>query len=65
MAFSLTDALRWFQGGEKKEKPLFQSDKEAYEFCRTAFNKNGVPAELRRSYDFYLKNSKDGCEPDY
>lgn len=64
MAFSLSDVLRWFQGGEKKEKPVFKSDQEAFEFCRVAYKKSGgVPAELRRSYEFYLKNFNDNCEP--
>lgn len=63
MAFSFTDVLRWFQGGDKKEKPVFKSDQEAFEFCRTAYKKSGgVPAELRRSYEFYLKNFNDDCE---
>lgn len=65
MAFSIRDALRWFSGGDKKEEPLFKSEKEAYEFCRSVYNKTGgATDELRRSYEFYLKNfHDDSCEP--
>jgi hypothetical protein len=65
MAFSLRDALRWFQGGDKKPEPLFRSEKEAYDFCVSQYNKtNGATEELRRAYEFYLKNyHDDGCEP--
>jgi hypothetical protein len=64
MAFSLSDMLRWFTGGDKKEKPLFQTEKEAYEFCLQVYKSTGgVTPELRRAYDFYLANSHDGCEP--
>ncbi len=65
MAFRLADALRWFHGGDKKEKPLFTTEKEAYDFCRESYAKNGVPLELRRAYDFYTKNYDDGCLPEY
>ncbi|WP_244038524.1 hypothetical protein [Methylobacterium sp. E-066] len=65
MAFRLTDVLRWFSGGDAKEKPLFKNEKEAYDFCRNAYAKNGgVPAELRRSYEFYQKNFDDECDPE-
>jgi dihydroorotase len=60
---SLRDALRFFFGGDKKEKPLFKTEKEAYEFCLGVYNKTGGPTnELRRAYEFYLKNyNDDGC----
>jgi hypothetical protein len=62
MAFSLADMLRFFQGGSAKEKSVFKSEKEAYDFCRQLYNESGgVTPELRRAYEFYLKNSDDGC----
>ena len=61
---SLRDALRWFQGGDKKPEPLFRTEKEAYDFCRTVYNRTGgATDELRRAYDFYRMNYDDGCEP--
>lgn len=61
---SLRDALRWFYGGDKKKEPLFKSEKEAYDFCRSLYNKSGgATDDLRRAYDFYLKNYDDGCDP--
>ncbi|CAK0758929.1 hypothetical protein CCP1ISM_8870001 [Azospirillaceae bacterium] len=63
MIFTLTDVLRWFSGGTKKEKPLFKSEREAYDFCRNAYHKRGgATQELVKAYDFYLKNSGDGCD---
>ena len=63
MISSFTDVLRWFTGGAKKEKPLFKSDREAYDFCRMAYRKSGgATQELRKAYDHYLKNSSDGCD---
>lgn len=63
MAFSLPDFLRFFSGGDKKAKPAFASDKEAYDFCLQLYqNSGGVTPELRRAYEFYVKNSQDGCE---
>lgn len=65
MAFSLRDALRHLVGGERKPKPLFKSEKEAYDYCRSVYeNTNGATAELRRSYEFYLKNYDDGTAPE-
>lgn len=64
MAFSLAEALRHLFGGDKKKKPAFKSEKEAYDFCRSVYNKTGgVTPELRRAYEFYMRNSQDGCEP--
>jgi len=63
MAFSLADILRFLNGGDKKAKSIFASEKEAYDFCRQLYNKTGgVTPELRRAYEFYMKNSQDGCE---
>jgi hypothetical protein len=62
MAFSLADLLRFLHGGSKKERSVFKSEREAYEFCRELYNKTGgVTPELRRAYEFYLKNSNDEC----
>ena len=64
MAFdSLRDALRWFSGGTAKEKSIFESEREAYEFVQKLYrDTGGVTPELRRAYEFYVKNSRDGCE---
>ena len=51
-------------GGEKKEKSVFASEEEAYEFCQRVYKETGgVTPELRRAYDFYRKNFKDDCPP--
>lgn len=63
MAFSISDFLRFFHGGDKKEKSVFKSEREAYDFCRKLYKKNGgVSPELRRAYEFYMKDYDDGCE---
>lgn len=60
---SLRDALRWFQGGDAKEEPLFKTEKEAYDFCRSIYNRTGgATDELRRAFEFYHKNYNDGCD---
>lgn len=57
MAFSLADMFRHFAGGSQKEKSVFKSEKEAYDFCRRLYkDSGGVTPELRRTYEFYLKN---------
>lgn len=62
MAYSLREILRFFHGGTAKEKPAFNSEKEAYDFCRNLYKKSGgVTPELRRAYEFYQKNLDDGC----
>lgn len=64
MAFQLRDMLRFFASPEKK-KSLFQSEKEAYDFCRSLYNKSdGVTPELQRAYEFYQKSIDDGCNPE-
>lgn len=68
MAFSLADMLRFLAGGHKKEKSIFRSEREAYDFCRNLYKESGgVTPELQRAYEFYLKNSNDECrrEPQY
>jgi hypothetical protein len=58
------DVVRHFFGGEKKKVAYFKTDKQAYDFCREAYKKSGgVTPELRRAYEFYMKNNSDGCEP--
>ena len=65
MAFSLRDMLRYLHGGESKPKPAFQTEKEAYDFCRNLYKRTGgVTPELRRAFDFYQKNmNEDACGP--
>ena len=64
MAFSLRDMLRYFSAPEKK-KSLFKYEKEAYDFCRSMYNKSGgVTPELRRAFEFYKSNSDDECSPE-
>jgi hypothetical protein len=64
MAFdSLRDALRWLSGGDAKEKSVFESEREAYEYVEKLYRQSGgVTPELRRAYEFYVKNSRDGCD---
>ena len=60
----LTDLLRWLQGGDKKPKSAFKSEREAYEFVQRVYKETGgVTPELRRAYEFYLKNYNDDCPP--
>lgn len=62
MAFLLRDILRHLAGAQEKEKSVFGSEKEAYDFCRNLYKKTGgVTPELRRAYEFYLQNSSDNC----
>ncbi len=61
---SLRDILRWMHGGNKKEKSVFASEQEAYEFCQRVYKETGgVTPELRRAYEFYRKNFNDDCPP--
>src|SRR5258706_15173598 len=60
---SLRDALRWFHGGDEKEHSTFETEKEAYDFVQKLYEESGgVTPELRRAYEFYMKNFDDGCE---
>lgn len=65
MAFSLRDMLRFLAAPEKKKKSVFQSEKEAYDFCRSMYNSSGgVTPELRRAFEFYQQNINDECRPE-
>lgn len=64
MAFSLRDILRYFHGAPSKPKPVFETEKEAYDFCRQVYNNTGgATPELRRAYEFYKKNYNDDNGP--
>jgi hypothetical protein len=57
--------MRFFFGGDNKELPLFETEKEAYEFCLNVYkDTNGPTPELRRAYEFYLKNINDSSSPE-
>ena len=61
---SLREFLRRMMGGGKKEKSVFASEEEAYEFVQKAYKESGgVTQELRRAYEFYIKNIDDNCRP--
>lgn len=65
MAMSLRDVLRWVCSGGAKEKSAFETEKEAYDFVSKLYqDSGGVTPELRRAYEFYVKNSRDGCAVD-
>jgi hypothetical protein len=64
VTYSLNDLLNLLHGGKKKKKAAFSSEKDAYDFCRNLYKKNGsVTPELLRAYEFYQKNFDDECEP--
>lgn len=49
-------------GGSKKEKSIFATEQEAYDFCQKVYRESGgVPPDLRRAYEFYQKNYNDDC----
>jgi hypothetical protein len=61
---SIRDALRWLAARGRKEKSVFATEQEAYEFCQKIYKESGgVPQELKRAYDFYVKNYNDDCPP--
>jgi hypothetical protein len=61
--FSFKDLLRHLNGGDKKVKPAFKSEKEAYDFARNLYRRTGgVTPELRKAYEFYQKNLDDGSD---
>ena len=63
MAFSLRDLLRWGSGPEK-DKSVFASEKEAYDFCRSVYrDTGGVTPELRRAYEMYQHAIHEDCAP--
>lgn len=62
--FSIREFLRLAIGRGKKEKSVFASEEEAYEFVQQAYkDTGGVTPELRRAYEFYKQNYDDGCSP--
>jgi hypothetical protein len=61
---SLRDFFWKTIGGGKKPEPAFATEQDAYEFCQSAYREaGGVTPELRRAYEFYLKNIDDDCRP--
>ena len=59
---SLREMIRQQFAG-KPESP-FKSEQEAYEFVQRIYKETGgVTPELRRAYEFYLKNYHDDCPP--
>ena len=61
MAFSLRELLRWNTSPEK-EKSVFASEKEAYDFCRSVYrDTGGVTPELRRVYEAYQNAINEQC----
>jgi hypothetical protein len=61
--FSLREYL-WRAFGSKKPKPAFATEQEAYEFCQKVYKETGgVTPELKRAYEFYIKNVDDDCRP--
>jgi hypothetical protein len=61
---SLVDFLWRIIGKDKKPKPAFKTEREAYEFCMKAYKESGgVTPDLRRAYDFYIQNINDDCRP--
>ncbi len=64
MGFSLREYLRRL-AGPKKERSVFSSEKEAYEFVQKIYQETGgVTPELRRAYEFYRKSLNDDGKPE-
>lgn len=62
---SIREFLRRLHGGDKKEKSVFASEQEAYEWVQRAYkDTGGVTPELRRAFEFYKKNFDDHCHAD-
>ncbi len=60
--FSLWQFLLQAFGRGKKQRTPFASEKEAYDFCQRVYQETGgVTPELRRAFEFYLKNYNDEC----
>lgn len=61
---SLREFLWLMIGKDKKPKPAFKTEKEAYEFCLRAYKESGgITPDLRRAHEFYVKNINDDCRP--
>lgn len=61
---SIREFLRLAIGHGKKEKSVFASEQEAYEFCQKVYKETGgVTPELQRAYEFYKQNFDDDCPP--
>lgn len=64
MAFSLRDLLRW-GANPKKEKSVFASEKEAYDFCRSVYHDTGgVTPELSKAFEAYQSAINEQCYSD-
>lgn len=64
MGFSLMEYLRRL-AGPKKERSIFSSEKEAYEYVQKIYQETGgVTPELRRAYEFYRKSLNDDGRPE-
>lgn len=61
MAFSLRELLRWGSSPDK-EKSVFSSEKEAYDFCRSVYrDTGGVTPELKRAFETYQSAINEQC----
>jgi hypothetical protein len=56
--------LRHAFGRGKKPKSPFKNEREAIAFLDRAYKETGgVTPELRKAYEFYLRNYHDDCPP--
>lgn len=61
MAFSLRELLRWGYSPDK-EKSVFSSEREAYDFCRSVYrDTGGVTPELKRAFEAYQSAINEQC----
>jgi hypothetical protein len=60
--FDLMEVLRHMFGGKRKKKSAFETERDAYDFCRKAYkDTGGVTPELRRAFEFYKAATSDDC----